>query len=247
MDFDGNYAMFDTFKYYNDLNDRAIMALDAGGGLSPVRPVPRTRIMHSDILTAVLGMLKGEPDRIMAWRKLFTWSWFNWIPDYFFVAPASATHKYHPHWASRPDGLLLHSLAVCRVAMFLADLFPDMSVEDTNVLLCAAWHHDMFKYGDLDVYEEGKMTVHEHPVLAGGFFRLPAVIAMAESFGISGSDMVEISDLVSTHAGPYRASRFSDLRLPACTGPRQVLLYKSDYFASRREEDFVKDLLVPIP
>lgn len=236
---------FPDFKYY--ALDRDIVEV-RDGALVPAGPVPKLRAVHADILNAAVSRFKNEDGKAgkQRWANAMLWSWFNWLPGYFFEAPASSTHKYHPAWADRPDGLLLHSLAVCRVASSLSDLF-ELSPAEYNTLLFAAWHHDMFKYGGLDKYEDGKMTVHEHPVLAGDFFRLDRVRALMAGFGISGGECDKISDLISTHAGPYRTSRFSDLKLPECSGPLNKLLYKADYVASRKEDAWVSDLVTPLP
>lgn len=233
------------FKYYK--LDRDTVALDGKGGLVTLREVPRLRVAHGHILQAAMSLLSTkDPAGKQRWANAMLWSWYNWLPDYFFESPASATHKYHPAWADRPDGLLLHSLAVCRVAAALSELL-EMSEGEYNELVFAAWHHDMFKYGAMDRYEDGNMTVHEHPLLAGEFWLLPEVQKTMQSFGIYPVECGHISDLVSTHAGPYRTSRFSDLKLPACEGSRNKLLYKADYIASRKEDGWVREQLVEMP
>lgn len=235
---------FPNFKYYK--LDRDLVKLE-NGQLVPVDKIPRARSMHGDILKAAMTLFRNDgSDLKQPYVNAMLWSWYNWFPDYFFQAPASATHKYHPAWADRPDGLLLHSLAVCRVAASLSDIL-DVSDREYNDLIFAAWHHDMFKYGELGVYADGEMTVHEHPVLAGEFFELEQVQEIMGDLNIPEESCHRIADLISTHAGPYRSSRFSDLKLPECTGVLNKLLFKSDYVASRKEDDWVKDVLVIIP
>lgn len=235
---------FPGFRYYK--LDRAVTEYK-DGTFVPLKQAPRRCSMHMDILEAATRLLRhsdGCPKK--PWADAMLYTWLNWIPPYFFNAPASATHKFHPRWADRPDGLLLHSLAVCRVAASLTDLveIPDL---EYNTLVFAAWHHDMFKYGELESYTDGEMTVHEHPMLAGDFFLLPEVRGAMAMFGIGAGACDRISDLISTHAGPYRCSRFSDLRLPECNGQLNRLLSKADYIASRKEDGWVSDLLAEIP
>lgn len=231
------------FRYYR--LDRNLVKINGDGGLTAAAPVPAVRVMHGDILKLAMKMFRNGP-RKQSWMNAMIWSWYNWMPDYFFMAPASATHKYHPAWADRPDGLLLHCLAVCRVAASLTDIF-DMPDDEYDALLFAAWHHDMFKYGDLGAYRDGDMTVHEHPILAGEFFLLPEVRKTMAGFGISGEECDAIADMISKHAGPYRSSRFSDYKLPACDTRNAKLLYKADYIASRKEDGWVSDALAEIP
>lgn len=235
---------FPEFKYYK--LDRDLVTIQ-DGGLAPIGQLPRLRVMHSDILNAAMTLLRHSDDSPkQSWVNAMLWSWFNWLPRYFFEAPASATHKYHPSWANRPDGLLLHSMAVCRVAASLTDIL-DLSDDEYNILVFASWHHDMFKYGELDQYQDGEMTVHEHPLLAGEFFQLGPVQDILSGFGIDRPKCEKISGLISTHAGPYRSSSFSDLKLPECTGQLNKLLFKADYIASRKEDGWVEDLLAEIP
>lgn len=233
------------FKYYAPGHGRA--ELSSNGSLRLTGPVPATRLANKPILDAATTLIRNNaPGMKQPWLNAMIWSWFNWLPDYFFEAPASATHKYHPAWADRPDGLLLHSLAVCRVAASLSDIL-DLPDREYNILIFAAWHHDMFKYGELEKYADGEMTVHEHPVLAGDFFLLDRIQDEMSRFGVSKEECARISDLISTHAGPYRSSRFSALKLPECTGRLNRLLFKSDYIASRKEDGWVQDVLEEIP
>lgn len=242
--------LFPDFRYYK--LDRDQVRIQDGHLVSIHASLPAQRRANTDILQAVVTLLRYEPDEQapdrsrQRWTNAMIWSWYNWLPDYFFQAPASGTHKYHPRWADRPDGLLLHSLAVCRVAASLCDLI-DINPENYNALIFAGMHHDMFKYGDLDQYEDGAMTVHEHPVLGGDFFRLPEVRRQMADMKISGSECDDIAGLISCHAGPYRTSKYSEIKLPECAGRDQKLLYKADYFASRKEDHWVKDLMAIIP
>ena len=207
----------------------------------------RWRIAHRHVLDAAVLLLRApSPGEKARWAAAMDMSWRQWLPDYMFTAPASATGKYHPAWANRPDGLLLHGLAVCRVAASLSDLF-DIKDAAYNALIFAAWHHDMFKYGDIVNYRDGDMTVHEHPVLAADFFLLPHVISALGGLGISPAECAGVADMIATHAGPYRSSKFSDYRLPECAGMLNRLLYKSDYIASRREDGWIYDQLQEIP
>lgn len=244
VDVNAGAIVFPDFKYYK--LDRNVTEI-VDGAMRFTEPVKRFRIMHGDILNAAMTLLKNtDEEPKQRWINAMLWSWYNWLPDYFFQAPASATHKYHPAWANRPDGLALHSLAVCRVAASLSDIL-DLQPQTYNTLIFAAWHHDMFKYGELGEYKDGEMTVHEHPILGGGFFLLSEVQNIMSEFGISEDECRNIADLIATHAGPYRASRFSNLRLPECNGALNKLLFKADYIASRKEDGWVQDLLVQIP
>lgn len=237
---------FPNFRYYK--LDRDVVEID-NGELKFIATPKNTRAIHIDILQAVFPFFKGSGDEQQHWRNAMLWSWFNWIPNYFFVTSASSTHKHHPAFANRPDGLLLHSFAVCRIAASLSELFPDMPDWKNNEIIFAAWHHDMFKYGEIEIYKPGDLTTHEHPIHAADFFRLDHVQAILNrpEFNITPAACERIAGLIQSHSGPYRTSKFSDFKLPAPENTDQLLLHKADWFASRKENDLVSHLMAEIP
>lgn len=196
------------------------------------------RIQNSKILIEVLKLLKKPND---AYLNLLNNSYYNWLPDYFFTKPASSSGKYHPAFANKNNGLMLHSLAVVK----LTDLLSKISdITDNNIyndLICAAWLHDMFKYGDPD--KNNSNTVFEHPKYAAEFFKNPDVIAKCISFGLNISDINLISDLISTHMGQYNTNKYSKIILNTPETDLQRLLSAADYLASRKENDIVADML----
>ena len=113
-----------------------------------------------NILKQVLKLLDSDgKETYDPCMNFLGYSFFNWFPDYFFTESASSTGKYHPTFANGPHGLMLHSLAVVRFANELYDILPYPDPNIKNLLLGSAWIHDMFKYGDPDVYKSSSYTV----------------------------------------------------------------------------------------
>ena len=207
----------------------------------------RIRSENSRILIEVLKLLDKSAPGYEPCQKLLARSYYHWLPDYFFTAPASSTGKYHPDFANRSNGLMLHSLAVARIAIQLFDILSAIDEDDykpmKNLLVTSAWLHDMFKYGDPDKYAPGCFTTHEHPELAAEFLETPEVIAIAKSYGLTWTDMDCMANLIRTHMGPYTTSKYSNVVLEKPVAPMQHLLFQADYLASRKENDVVKDVM----
>lgn len=208
--------------------------------------VATKRAEQADILTEVLKLLSKQGSNYDACLKLLSHGYYNWLPDYFFDRPASSSGKYHPTFANTAHGLMLHSLAVVRLADMMFGIYDENQYNDNihNVVISAAWYHDMFKYGDPDEYTPGKFTVHEHPVLAAQFFKDPDVIMFCHNeFNLSQDDTNLISALIATHMGPFTTNKYSQVVLGTPQTSLQRLLHVADYLASRKENDVVKDVM----
>lgn len=215
-------------------------------------PRLRIRFNNSKILIEVLKLIKKSKDPFVTtpdtYFSFLNYCYYNWIPDYFFTKLASSSGKYHPAFANRSNGLMLHSLAVVRLADqlyqmtepedFICD-FDDNS--EYNDLICAAWLHDMFKYGDPD--KNLDHCVFEHPKYAADFFKNPDVISKCKSFGLRDKDIKTISDLIDTHMGKYNTNKYSKTVLNLPKTNLQRLLFTADYLASRKENDIIADVL----
>ena len=206
------------------------------------------RTENSKILIEVLKLLDRNAKLYDASQKLLAQSYYHWLPDYFFTTPASSTGKYHPAFANKRNGLMLHSLAVARIAIQLLDILTatdDEYKDFHNIVVCAAWLHDMLKYGDPYEYKSGQFTVHDHPVIAAEFIEYKDTADILKSYGFGYDDINAVSDLIRTHMGPYTTSKYSDVVLDPPKTALQVLLFQADFLASRKENDIVKDVMDP--
>lgn len=207
-------------------------------------PSAKLRTPHTGLLIEVLKLLdKSGESTYEPCQKLLAHSYWHWLPDYFFSESASSTGKYHPAFANGPRGLMLHSLAVARIADMLLSFYPMHDPDLRNLTACAAWLHDMLKYGDPGRYAPGAYTSHEHPKLAADFIGSDGVREKCRAFGFADSQVDLIRDLIAAHMGPYTRSKYSDVILEAPSTDLQQLLYMADYLASRKENDIVKDVM----
>lgn len=194
------------------------------------------RFNNADSLKSVLNDLT-----LANYKEFLSYLFYHWLPDYFFVTPASSTGKYHPAFANRTNGLVLHSVATVKFAKHLTELDPDIDDITYNNIILAAFAHDMFKYGD--PAEPGKYTKHGHPQYAADFFKNDAVIAKASEFDISSESMQFISEIIVSHMGPWTTNKYDPIVLEAPKTHYQMLLHKADLFASFKEGAVVSDLL----
>ncbi|MDT8434675.1 MAG: HD domain-containing protein [Anaerosomatales bacterium] len=93
----------------------------------------------------LLEEVAGIPHRSLS---LFVARTLAEAPEGFWTAPASAGGNRHPEWARGEGGLVLHTIAVMRVARSLFGLFEIVDRDDQAVVLSAAALHDVMKGWD---------------------------------------------------------------------------------------------------
>ena len=211
--------------------------------LSSDSDISENRIANTNILTKIISMIRNKTSSGMSYMNFITYAYYNWLPEYFFTTPASSTGKYHPDFANRSNGLILHSYAVTKLTSDLYHLIDDND-HIYNNMICAAFFHDMFKYGDPTKYTPKTYTCHEHPQLAADFFRHPDVIAKALEFDLDENNMRFIADVINSHMGPYTTNKYSNITLPLPNTKYEHLLHHADMITSRKENDIVKDVLL---
>lgn len=151
--------------------------------------------------------------------------------DYFFIVPASSSGKYHPDFARKQGGLVLHTKAVTDILHILVEeqeLFKLQSVA-RDMLYCAAIAHDIKKQGD---GSKGH-TVNEHPILAGNYIinTYTSNKKELEELGLKYEQVNKIISLVKTHMGKWMAK----FKIPVPETLGQYLLCTADVMASRKE------------
>lgn len=138
------------------------------------------------------------------------------LPDYFFVAPASSSGKYHPKFALGEGGLVRHTKMVVRIAQQLYSLseYQGWGINFDNVA-AACILHDGLKYGF------GREPLHTdpmHPINMSQF--------IMKGSGISWFRKKVISEMVKRHMGQWGKHK------PITKG--QKLVHLADYIASRK-------------
>lgn len=84
--------------------------------------IPAGCRLRARLLLQAMLLIKDREGRGSRFVDMLAWAYWNWLPDYFFEAPASSTGKYHPAFANEPGGLILHSLAAARYADSVMEL-----------------------------------------------------------------------------------------------------------------------------
>ena len=100
-------------------------------------------------------------------KKFAKWVTVN-APDYFFEIPASSTGKYHPRYALKSGGLVLHTLSTIIFANHLFPLYNFNQLEQ-DLIIASLIMHDMAKNGieildNGQVVQESDYTVAKHPI-----------------------------------------------------------------------------------
>lgn len=145
-------------------------------------------------------------------------------PEYFFTdCPASTSGKYHPLNELGPDGTILHTKKVCRVAVHLCRGLGCESSRDEIISACII--HDLRKQG---LYRSGH-TVKIHPDLGA---KLVTEVQEATQL-LSDKSFTIIRDSVGYHYGPWSINPWIK-PLNEYT-MEELTVYMSDYVASKRD------------
>ena len=163
--------------------------------------------------------------------KDFTKATLQNTPDYFFIAPASSTGKYHPMCTNKEGGLIVHVKRAVYIANRLCDGYGIKGI-DRDIVLSAIILHDIAKVPSPK--ENPKLTYADyenHPINASKYF----VWSGSEQF--SALIMGQINDCIRFHMGLWTPQSIKkDLKNYTLL---ELLVYTSDYIAT------TKDLITP--
>jgi hypothetical protein len=149
----------------------------------------------------------------------------KFVPDYFYVVPASSTGKYHPKYALGEGGLVRHTKACVAIAEALLSLEQNKHLNHDRII-SALIIHDSFKQG----LGTSKHTKFEHPL-----FSANAIQLFAKEYHPNMKDEAdEIAKLVITHMGEWNTSNYSKVTLPKPYTEEQKFVHMCDYLASRK-------------
>lgn len=179
-----------------------------------------------DFFKEELGFIKNPEKREFAIQYL------NDTPDYFFDISASSSGKYHPGYAARNHGLVLHTKAAMQFLQFMTELEQSEFTEaEKDLLIIAVLVHDTAKRG----ITEGVHTLPEHPLLAAERIRSykEKTIYMTED------ELEYIASAVSSHMGQWNTDYKGNVILPKPVTPQQKIVHLADYLASRKRVEFI--------
>ena len=151
----------------------------------------------------------------------------NKLPDYFYEVPASSTGKYHPEFTLGDGGLVRHTKAAVRIAVELLNnpALNNFNDNEKDLIIISLMIHDGLKSG----FEKSEYTKFEHPLLISQF-----VLDNKVDFKLSDTDAKMISNMVSSHMGPWNTNSYSDVELPKPVDKYQRFVHMCDYLASRK-------------
>lgn len=166
--------------------------------------------------------LINNPD----WKKAAI-SMTKKLPNYFWVAPASSSGKYHPKCDLGVGGLVRHSVMVAQVAMDLynSKMFKIPQTElNEDTIRIAALFHDCLKQGDPCTGH----TVFEHPIYSAEYV-VKNLTGKVDEFSLA-----RIEKMILRHMGQWTTSNYSDITLEYPKTEFERLLHTADYIASQK-------------
>lgn len=181
-------------------------------------------------------------------RKFAQWITRN-APDYFFEIPASSTSKYHPRYALKSGGLVLHTLSTIIFANHLFPLYNFNQLEQ-DLIIASLIMHDMAKNG-IEILDNGQVIQESNYTVA----KHPLIICEYVEYLYKTSDEVDediiyvfnnywdiIKGNVQSHMGQWNKDKVGNDILPLPATREQFFIHQCDYLASRRNI-LVEDLL----
>lgn len=175
-------------------------------------------VMKQEVFSKELSYIKNEEIKKSLEVML------SYVPDYFFVIPATSTGKYHPMYAQGEGGLLRHTKAAVRMAIELYGIYK-FDERQKDLMIMSLVLHDSVKKG----IEETKYTLFEHPLVACDFIKMHSAELL-----LTKEDISFVCDCISSHMGRFNTSDYSDVILPLPKTPEQKFVHMCDYLASRK-------------
>lgn len=152
----------------------------------------------------------------------------EFLPDYFFEVAASSTGKYHPSFSLGEGGLVRHTKVAARMAY---ELYRTESVtgkftdDEKDLMIFALILHDGLKHGR----EKSEYTVFDHPLVVCDYIR-----ENSDKLTLSDSEIDFITNVISTHMGPWTSDYKGNEVLPAPSNKYQRFVHMCDFLASRK-------------
>lgn len=163
----------------------------------------------------------------------------QYIPDYFWIVPASSSGKYHPKSSLGIGGLVRHTKAVFNISEEILShpTYTQFSDLEKDTIRAAILLHDTCKQG---AKESAGHTLPEHPLLVGeALYPLDLVVS---SMKLKDEDRVSrierlwgiICDLIETHMGVWNTDKDGRIIMDEPHTNAQLHVHISDYLASRK-------------
>jgi HD superfamily phosphohydrolase YqeK len=183
------------------------------------------------VLENELNLIKDE--KIREWTK----ATLDNAPDYFFIAQASSTGKYHPQCTCKKGGLITHVKRATYIANRLCDGYGITSI-DRDIVLSAIILHDIAKTPSNDpryTYAD----YENHPINAEKYFASKELLKYSEDLDDTFAEerFLKILHCIKFHMGLWTpASIKKPLKEYSLL---ELVVYTADYIAT------TKDLVTP--
>lgn len=155
-------------------------------------------------------------------------------PRYYWSTPASSTGKYHPSYATGPDGLQKHTVAGMHFVIELSRTYRLNQLE-IDLCLAAMVLHDTTKYGVKDEMDYSYFNVHPYTVRS--YYDNPKERPTLKHC-IEGLKQRElwntIMKCVECHMGSIDNGEWNPMGLKP-ENKLETIVHLSDFLASRKE------------
>lgn len=164
--------------------------------------------------------------------RLYCADMIKTIPDYIFEIPSSTSRKHHNKTQCELHGQIYHIIMFAEILNYRLELkhnkekFSVSSQRDA--MRCVPIFHDALKCG----WEDGKYTVHEHPMLAGTWVRETKV-----EHDVSDKVKEAIARMCERHSGEFTSSKKSKIVLPEPENAMEFMIHECDVLSSRHNID----------
>lgn len=176
---------------------------------------------------AELGAIESPKYLDMAKESL------SYVPNYFWVAPASSTGKYHPKSSLGIGGLLRHVKSVFAISEELLNhpMFgEDFTSDERDTIRVAILLHDACKQGTDNT---GENTVSEHPLLVREHLA-PVKLMDLDPGNEVENTWDDICTAIETHMGPWNTNRDNEVIMATPSSSVQIFVHMCDFLASRK-------------
>lgn len=153
------------------------------------------------------------------------------IPDWFWIAPAASSGRYHPKTSLGEGGLSRHTVALCRILNYMLEIDgvgSEFTSREKDLMRIAGLMHDTRKSGSQEDYENNKQTKFNHPLLAAEVIR--------GLDGISNKEKNILCGIIASHMGQFNTNaKCQDIVLPKPKTKCELLVHLADYISSRKD------------
>lgn len=190
---------------------------------------------NKTLLNPVINLLSNDYREIV-------YQILDYIPEYIWNSPSSFSKKYHPKDEHLTNGLVIHTLRVCVIALELCRAY-NLSINERDILLSAAILHDVLRSGfdGREAYhsESGNLSTDPlHPFYVRQFIRTlrkRKLLQQKIGWGISIDKFSnDVCPVIESHSGRWGVPELWNVVLNDRPNNLNTLMHLADFIASRQ-------------